>query len=1160
MMRSMIEKGTEDESTITGYRPNILKSIVCHLVSILCCGIPYLLAHWKPKWQLSGTCSICPLWQAKKLLVKHCESRDLYIVNIDTVTVNQTFSQQFAVPTNDSQRDTSKLLEEEENQYSFRYFTYRHIRYGWDQENGCFVKIEGLDSNVLITDIAQKYSEGLKIEESEMRQQLHAQNKIDVEIPSYLNLLIQEVLHPFYIFQICSILLWSLDQYVYYAMCIFIISLISVLVSLYETRKQAESLHNMVANTAEGKCTVKRGDSLQEIESCELVPGDLLMLPRSGSFNMTCDAVLLTGTAIVNEAMLTGESVPVTKSALPRHEDQEEYNTETHKRHTLFDGTEIIQTRFYGGEDVVALVVRTGFHTAKGELIRSILFPRPMDFKFYRDSVRFIFVLFCIASVGMVYCVYLYVMRGAPIPMIIKRTLDIITIVVPPALPAAMTVGTVYAQSRLKKKDIFCISPARINVCGKLKLVCFDKTGTLTEDGLDFKSVIPAKNAKFKEGVEDLTGLDDEDELKWCLASCHSLTTINQVMTGDPLDAKMFEATGWMLEEHGSDDAKFDKMMPTVVKPSQTDIFSLETLPLEIGIVRQFTFSSSLARMSVIVRDIRSPNFTVFTKGAPEKLEDICIKESLPDDFNAQLRELTLKGYRVIAMAYKPLDSQVNYLKIQKMKRDMVETDLIFLGFLVMQNTLKPETQGVIQELRDAALKIVMITGDNILTAISVARDSGIIDPWDRVCVLDVITKQNGDLALQFQDAEGNGIQDDGLILAEGLHQNSYQNGNGVVGIQLESKVHLALTGKCWSVLVKHFPQLLPRVLVRGTVFARMSPDQKAHLVEEFQTLGYVVSMCGDGANDCGALKAAHVGVSLSEAEASVAAPFTSKISNISCMPKLMLEGRCALTTSFGVFKYMALYSMIQFISVVILYSNKTNLGDTQFLYIDLVITTTVAVLMGRTKPWNKLVEKRPIGSLISGMTLFSIFLQIVATLGAQLATIFYLQSQLWYVPVEPSGPEDEIVEDASTTSIFIVSSFQYLVVATVFSKGPPYRSPFYTNILYLISLVTLSALTAVLLFIPDWPKPWLQQFFQLQPLYMDYKISLMIIILVNTVVNVIIEVVVNTGTWVKKLSHCISRKRGPKNKYKLILKDLDMDSDWPRNQQIYPPIEDDIR
>ena len=65
-----------------------------------------------------------------------------------------------------------------------------------------------------------------------------------------------------------------------------------------------------------------------------------------------------------------------------------------------------------------------------------------------------------------------------------------ITIVVPPALPAAMTVGTVYAQSRLKKKLIYCISPPRIPIGGKLKLICFDKTGTLTEDGLDLWGVV----------------------------------------------------------------------------------------------------------------------------------------------------------------------------------------------------------------------------------------------------------------------------------------------------------------------------------------------------------------------------------------------------------------------------------------------------------------------------------------------------------------------------------------------------------------------------------------------------------------------------------------------------------------------------------------------
>ncbi len=78
------------------------------------------------------------------------------------------------------------------------------------------------------------------------------------------------------------------------------------------------------------------------------------------------------------------------------------------------------------------------------------------------------------------------------------------------------------------------------------------------------------------------------------------------------------------------------------------------------------------------------------------------------------------------------------------------------------------------------------------------------------------------------------------------------------------------------------------QIVSKGLVFARMSPDQKQEYVEYLQEYQYFVGMCGDGANDCGALKTAHAGISLSEAEASVASPFTSKIQNISCVPMLI--------------------------------------------------------------------------------------------------------------------------------------------------------------------------------------------------------------------------------------------------------------------------------
>lgn len=98
-------------------------------------------------------------------------------------------------------------------------------------------------------------------------------------------------------------------------------------------------------------------------------------------------------------------------------------------------------------------------------------------------------------------------------------------------------------------------------------------------------------------------------------------------------------------------------------------------------------------------------------------------------------------------------------------------------------------------------------------------------------------------------------------------------------------------------------------MLVKAQIFARMSPDEKHELVERLQALGYTVAFCGDGANDCGALKAADVGLSLSEAEASVAAPFTSRTPDIACMIEVIKEGRAALVTSFSCFKYMYAFS-----------------------------------------------------------------------------------------------------------------------------------------------------------------------------------------------------------------------------------------------------------
>ncbi|MED6246185.1 hypothetical protein ATANTOWER_014033, partial [Ataeniobius toweri] len=147
------------------------------------------------------------------------------------------------------------------------------------------------------------------------------------------------------------------------------------------------------------------------------------------------------------------------------------------------------------------------FFIAKGDLISSILYSQDTDFRFNKDAMKFLLVL------------------GVTWGELIIRALDVVTIVVPPALPAAITTGTIYAQNRLKERGIFCISPPRINICGKVSVFCFDKTGTLTEEGLDVWGVMKTGPGGFSQLVPDPMLLP-QGHMSVALASCHTVTLL----------------------------------------------------------------------------------------------------------------------------------------------------------------------------------------------------------------------------------------------------------------------------------------------------------------------------------------------------------------------------------------------------------------------------------------------------------------------------------------------------------------------------------------------------------------------------------------------------------------------------------------------------------
>lgn len=309
--------------------------------------------------------------------------------------------------------------------------------------------------------------------------------------------------------------------------------------------------------------------------------------------------------------------------------------------------------------------------------------------------------------------------------------------------------------------------------------------------------------------------------------------------------------------------------------------------------------------------------------------------------------------------------------------------------------------------------------------------------------------------------------------------------------------------------------------------------------------------MCGDGANDCGALKAAHAGISLSEAEASVASPFTSAEPNISCVPKLIKEGRCALVTSFGIFKYMAAYSLTQFVSIMILYSLDTNLTDIQFLWIDLFLITGFAIFFGRTESYNgPLASYSPPTALLSFTPIMSILLHIFIVIAFQTYCFYYVQDQPWFVPYNSTlGEEENIFGCYENFAVFSVSQFQYIILALVFSRGPPFRQHVYTNFLLTGSFIIMSIFGVVLTvappqFIIDWFEMVLPPADDADAYFFRWE---MILFSVGySAIAIFTEYVIIDYIFYRKCRpkfHNISKS---KKKYLALERDMQLDKEWP--------------
>lgn len=568
-------------------RPDSLKNTGYWTLNVLTAGLLGLLCRWYPtllrKLRYATVDALDP--RAELVLITSLDDFESYtaILALDLTDLTQGWQPVGHVRQRVTRRHRGdQRAGQQAVEASPRMFFWRHERF-WFHPGESQGQSRGAGPWLRRAfDLSQSYREMHRISAERLEESLvddvaldaafarlltYGENQLDVNIPPFPSLILQELLKPFFAFQLFSIIIWILQEYYIYMYVVVALSVISIIQSAYaeyqnlkalERLAKADGIINKIRLYASGRGMHASRSSDEDllpsrspgaahaggklfacltadpVATSSLQPGDVVHI--STNMILPCDVLLLAGSVVMSEAMLTGESAPVLKSALPLDAPDTGFkpDSDRDRRYILFGGTKVLQAKCGNvppvpSEDLAAdgvrclwdfgvpgpaasdhhshhhhrhagsitfeempamgLVLRTGFSTARGQLIRAILFPKPSKFNFERQTFLFMRILLLVLGVGIAFQVAIYRRNRVDAFKTFLDSLNLVTVAVPPALPLALSVGVSVALARLKSYGIFCSDSSRISAAGRVNCLCFDKTGTLTTDGLTLKGV-----------------------------------------------------------------------------------------------------------------------------------------------------------------------------------------------------------------------------------------------------------------------------------------------------------------------------------------------------------------------------------------------------------------------------------------------------------------------------------------------------------------------------------------------------------------------------------------------------------------------------------------------------------------------------------------------
>ena len=814
----------------------------------------------------------------------------------------------------------------------------------------------------------------------------------------------------------------ALEGWVDAAVIMIIVFLNAILGFVQENR--AEKALEALKVLAAPKSRALRGKEPHTVETKNLVPGDVILLAAGDK--VPADIRLMETAGLrINEAPLTGESVPITKTTEPvRGEvflgDQ---------RNMCFLGCTVEAGRGTG------VVTGTGMKTELGKIAGLVQAEPQTETPMQRQLTKLArqLGLMILVLVIIIFAIeYIRLGVASNIVELFLTSVSLAVAAIPEGLPAVVTISLALGLQRMAKRNALIRRLAAAETLGSASVICTDKTGTLTRGEMN---VVMIYSGGLEYRVEG-DGFDPEGrvtregktaeasrvrELELLLKAgllCNDAslgkTEKGWAVTGDTTEGALLVAgmrAGLSKEVLEAESPRVAEVAFTSERKMMSTVHIRRDLAIERGL-DALPEAERLSRLKEI------PGKAVFVKGAPERVVRACqfimkdgkvgpLTEADVHELVYRNQEMAAKGLRVLGIACRDLPDH-----FPEFSEKELESRLTFLGFVGMMDTPRKDAVDALKECQKAGITVVMITGDHKLTAMAVAADMGIL-----------------------------------------------------------RKGQKALTGE---ELGKMTEEQLGEVVEDVRVYARVSPEDKMRILRAWKKRGRIVVMTGDGVNDAPALKSSDLGVAMGVTGTDVAKESADMVltdDNFASIVGAVEEGRGIYQNIRKFVRYLLSTNageVLTIFAAAVLFM-PLPLLPLQILWINLITDGLPAVALGVEPKEKGLMRQKPRdpkAGILSGGIPFSIIWVGVLMMVGSLALF------QWSIGVR--GTSDDAMREARTLVFYTLTMFQmFNVLAIRVERESVFKAGFFKNRMLIAAVISTIILQLAVMYIPPLQVPF---------------------------------------------------------------------------------------